>query len=132
MRLIYPTSFFQNYFTVFFLLCGKLFYVDGKDWILCTFAMMSNTRIILWSGWFDFSLCLYFQISVLYLNVLSLNMFHFSRHWRWNHHNRLKQQMLLSFLYQSLFSSLFSEEYFFFFFLYLNFQKKFTKFLKSG
>lgn len=31
MGLIYPTSFSPNYFTVFLLLCGKLFYVDSKD-----------------------------------------------------------------------------------------------------
>lgn len=117
MRLIYPTSFFQNYFTVFFLLRGKLFYVvDGKDWMLCTFAMKSNTIIILWSGWFDFSLCLYFQISVLYLNALSLKIFHFfSRHWRWNCHNHVQQQMLLGFLYKSLFFPFFFLTVFFLF-----------------
>lgn len=45
-----PSLFFQTYFTFLFLLWEKLFYVvDGKPWLLYTFAMKFNKWIILWS-----------------------------------------------------------------------------------
>lgn len=131
MKLIPPSFFLQSSFSVFFVLCGKLFYVvDSKVWMLRTFAMRSNKCIILWSGWFDLSLCLYFQISVLCLNALSLNIFHFfSQNWRWNYHNHFEKKMLLGFL-SVFFSPPFLKSIFFL--PNLNFQNKFTKFPKTG